>query len=265
MKTIQFIPSIFLFASMKQVLLLLFIFLSLRSYSQENLMLSPDSLMKVNKVKKVTMRSKNKSGTGTSIYYYNKSGELEKHETLFPYSSDVALATDYYFDSTGKKYASLMHGEPISTWKFTPGYPDSLLFEYYEYNSNRKIKRAYRMYASGKIMYEVIYAYEPKTTTRRSYNELGNLTGEDVSFYEKEQFIIKSVSKKYDSMGKLISTFTHDYTNTYNPEGQLTEVSYRNDSCSCVGKNEYYANGLIKKRTNVGCKWTKKFTYKYYK
>src|SRR6478672_3485474 len=94
--------------SMRQNILMLLLFLSFKSYCQENILLPPDSLLKANRVKKLTMKSNNNKSNayGENVYHYNQAGKLVKHNVMSPFSDRPAFITDYFFDSTGKAYAS---------------------------------------------------------------------------------------------------------------------------------------------------------------
>ena len=254
----------------------MFVFLSFTAYCQQNLLLPPDSLLKLNKVKKAVMTSirRKGNGKGETIYNYNKNGVLTKSYSLSPISNRPFIITDYFFDSSGNRYASVMHGGEEyssyssstsgSSWTWSSGFPDSILY-YYEYNKEKKLARLYRKFPSGELMNETVYNYNPLTVVRKSFDTQRHLTSEWTEFYEKEAFIINIIEKKYDSIGNIISRSTQDFQNIYNSAGQITEVNYKNDTCSCISHYKYYSNGLIKSRSNVACLWDKKFRYKYYK
>jgi hypothetical protein len=204
--------------AMRKIILLLLLFFSLNSYCQENILLPSDSLLKMNRVKKLTMRSNNKKNNakGENVYRYNQAGKLIKHEVMSTLLDKPLFITDYFFDSTGKAYASVFHRGETNTiysaastrsvYTWTSGPTDSIIY-YYQYNAGNKIYRAYRNYPSGEPMNETIYTYDPMIITRKSFNQLQQLTAETNEDYQKGGNIEKIVSKKFDD-GKEVSTFT---------------------------------------------------------
>ncbi|MEO8770399.1 MAG: hypothetical protein ABI402_09955 [Ferruginibacter sp.] len=261
---------------MKQVVFFILVLFTQNAYAQEYDFFPSDSLLKSNNVKRILVKSKKANGKHASenLYYYNHAGSLARHEVIVSFSNEPFIITDYFFDSSGNRYASVMHGGGShssysstgswSTWRWTSGFVDSVIY-YYEYNRNKQFSRIYRLYPSGKLMSYVLYSYNPKIITRKSYNESQMLTGESIEYYEKDLYINKVLSKTYDSIGAVISTFTQYFTNIYNAGGQLTEVHYSNDTCSCISEFKYLSNGLLKSVSNVSCSWNKKFVYKYHK
>lgn len=214
------------------------------------------------------------NGTGEMVYDYDKKGDLIRSSTISHLTNQPVFITDYFFDSSGRRYASVMHsaGESNSytssgtktIWIWQRRFEDSII-NYYVYDKDNKLSRAYRKYENGALRFESLYSYHPLTITWRSYDREQHLTGETKDFYEKEQFLIKSILNRYDSNGQVISTSTQTLENIYNEAGQVTEVNYRNDTCSCISKYKYYSNGLMKSRKNERCAWNKKFKYRYYK
>lgn len=234
-----------------------------------------DSLMKKNLVKSRNVKSKpfKKKATGQwchpaeTMAYYSKKGLLLKNEIRSSVFSYSLFETNYYYDSSGKAYASVYKiSDQYSSNSFVVNGNDSTTSRttYYEYDKNNRLVRASGRYLSGVLMFEKLNQLDPPVSKRNSYSPAGFLRLEIDTYYERGQVIKKTILKEFDSSGAVFSAVVHDYKNTYNEEGQLTETVMDSDPLTkCV--YNYYKNGLVKSRKSGINAWSWKIKYSYYR
>ena len=260
---------------MQKLVFLLLIFLSINAFCQPLSFNADDSLIRTCRVKQRTISYSPLKSKGSNEWrqlvgstdYFDRNGRFIKSESVTDFGT-VLVTTNAYYDSSGKKYASVekmnvglssTKGDSLQT------HANQERITYFEYDQQQRLVRSFLKYSGSQAIHsEMITSYDPLTRKFSIYTNEGYLYSTRTTFYGQGLVPIKSVNEEFDSSGNAVLRVTHSYKNTFDAAGRLQETICEDDP-TLNAQYRYYKNGLTRARKGHKTSYSWRMKYKYYK
>ena len=250
-----------------------------KGFSQYEDTEQPDSIYKLNNVKKRIARYERFGMQNCNVNSYDINGKLINRTMLAKDGKTKWLETIFEYDCFDKlmrvSYNSYMNSDPVTG----QDKPDSILdstkinVSNYQYDSLNRLIKVKGTASPDKTPFEISYYYDPLKTVAKFYKYRDKTITVAITNYETPT-IIKTQFSSYDSAVVTKNAWQENYKNFFDESGRIIKRIKETPTSPTWTSEilyEYNDKGLLIKKTEYrsdcnspNCKWVILFDYEYW-
>jgi hypothetical protein len=218
----------------------------------------PDSIYRINKVKKRIARYENYGFQNCNVNYYDLNGTITERTMFDKSGKKFWIRTLFEYDASGKLIKEFFHSYMNHDTATGIEKPDDILDSSkissfsFEYDSSNRLIKITGNTLLLKTPYEASFSYGPLTSVEKFYKLNDSMETIAITVYETPH-IKKSYFSSYDSAVVTKNTWQETYESSFDKSGNVLKSIYRTpgDPSYCLEIiYEYNSKGLLIKKFN---------------